>query len=90
MAPPKQQPPERITVDGVDYIWSVRRAPQYSPQHGWVGLVITVEPIISATRTDVKNDPDGWTLRTEDGSLSAHYEHTMVVTRGLPLLLTAC
>ena len=54
------------------------------------GLVITVEPIISATRTDVKNDPDGWTLRTEDGSLSAHYEHTMVVTRGLPLLLTAC
>jgi hypothetical protein len=44
MAPPKQQPPERITVDGADYIWSVRRAPQYSAQHGWVGLVITVEP----------------------------------------------
>lgn len=44
MAPPKQQPPERITVDGVDYIWSVRRAPQFSAKHGWVGLVITVEP----------------------------------------------
>ncbi len=45
MAPPlKVQPPKPITVDGVPYVWSVRRLPQYSPQHGWVGLVITVEP----------------------------------------------
>ena len=32
---------------------------------------------------------DGWTYRTVDGSLSAHYEHTMVITRGEPVLLTA-
>ena len=54
------------------------------------GMVITVEPIISARRTDLTNDDDGWTIRTADGCLSAHYEHTLVVTRGLPMLLTAC
>lgn len=54
------------------------------------GMVITVEPIIAASRTDLKNDDDGWTIRTSNGSLSAHYEHTLVITRGLPVLLTAC
>ena len=33
-------------------------------------------------------DKDGWTYRTTDGSLSAHYEHTIVITRGGPILLT--
>jgi methionine aminopeptidase len=32
---------------------------------------------------------DGWTVRTTDGSLSAHYEHTIVIARGNPVLLTA-
>ena len=54
------------------------------------GMVITVEPIISVGRTDLTNDDDGWTIRTADGSLSAHYEHTLVVTKGHPVLLTAC
>lgn len=44
MGSPKIQTPQPITVDGVDYVWTVRRVPQYSPEHGWVGLVITVEP----------------------------------------------
>jgi methionyl aminopeptidase len=53
------------------------------------GLVITVEPIIGATTGRVVEDADGWTLRTADGGMSAHYEHTLVVTRGRPVLLTA-
>jgi len=32
---------------------------------------------------------DGWTIKTADGSWAAHYEHTVVVTRGTPILLTA-
>ena len=53
------------------------------------GLVLTIEPIISAGSTQVVEDDDGWTLRTRDGSLSAHYEHTQVITRGSPVVLTA-
>ena len=53
------------------------------------GLVLTIEPIISAGSTQVVEDDDGWTLRTRDGSLSAHYEHTLVITRGSPVVLTA-
>jgi methionyl aminopeptidase len=53
------------------------------------GLVITVEPIISAGVGHVFTDKDGWTLRTADHSLSAHFEHTLVITSGDPLLLTA-
>src|SRR5690349_19904213 len=53
------------------------------------GLVITVEPIIAAGRGDVYVDDDGWTVRTDDGSWSAHAEHTIVITNGAPLLMTA-
>ena len=45
--------------------------------------------MISAGSTQVVEDDDGWTLRTRDGSLSAHYEHTLVITRGAPIVLTA-
>jgi methionyl aminopeptidase len=53
------------------------------------GLVITVEPIIAAGVGEVYVDDDGWTIRTEDGSPSAHFEHTIVVTEAAPILLTA-
>jgi methionyl aminopeptidase len=53
------------------------------------GLVLTIEPMISAGSTHVVADDDGWTLRTKDGSLSAHYEHTLVITRNAPIVLTA-
>jgi len=52
------------------------------------GLVITVEPIVAAGRGDVVGMPDGWTVRTRDGSAVAHAEHTIVVTEGAPLVLT--
>ncbi|MGA2005628.1 MAG: type I methionyl aminopeptidase [Terriglobales bacterium] len=53
------------------------------------GLVITVEPIISSGAGRVFTDKDGWTLRTGDRSLSAHFEHTLVITAAAPILLTA-
>ncbi len=53
------------------------------------GLVITIEPIIAAGRGEEVMDRDGWTVKTRDRSLSAHFEHTLVVTRGEPILLTA-
>jgi len=58
---------------------------------GWLtdGLVVTLEPIIAAGEGDIVEDDDGWTVRTRDRSLSAHHEHTLVVTKGAPLLLTA-
>jgi methionyl aminopeptidase len=53
------------------------------------GLVITVEPIISSGSGRVFTDKDGWTVRTGDHALSAHFEHSLVVTSGAPILLTA-
>jgi methionyl aminopeptidase len=53
------------------------------------GLVITIEPIIAAGTGRCELHPDKWTVRTADRSLSAHYEHTIVITRGEPILLTA-
>ena len=52
------------------------------------GLVITIEPILSAGSGWVREGGDGFTLSTEDGSPSAHHEHTIVVTRGAPIILT--
>jgi methionyl aminopeptidase len=53
------------------------------------GLVIAVEPIICAGSGQVVEEPDRWTIRTRDRSLAAHYEHTILITQGEPLLLTA-
>lgn len=53
------------------------------------GLVIALEPIISTGARGSRATADGWTIRSADGSLTAHYEHTLVITRGQPLLLTA-
>jgi methionyl aminopeptidase len=53
------------------------------------GLVITVEPIIAAGSGRAVLAEDGWTVRTADGRPSAHYEHTLVITKGEPILLTA-
>jgi methionyl aminopeptidase len=53
------------------------------------GLVLTIEPIIAAGTSRVTLDPNKWTLRTSDGSLAAHYEHTLVITRGEPIVLTS-
>lgn len=53
------------------------------------GLVITVEPIISAGTGHVFLGHDGWTVRTRDRKLSAHHEHTIMITPAEPVILTA-
>ncbi len=69
------------------------RVPNYEdPQARQImnqGLVITVEPIISHGSGEVFTDQDGWTVRTCDRALAAHFEHTLVVTAGKPILVTA-
>ena len=46
------------------------------------GMVIAIEPMINIGSYRVKSSPDGWTFVTADGSLSAHFEHTIAVTDG--------
>lgn len=53
------------------------------------GQVVTIEPIITSGKGKIVTGSDGWTVRTEDRRLAAHYEHTMMITRGRPVLLTA-
>ncbi|MCW2924174.1 MAG: methionine aminopeptidase type [Thermoleophilia bacterium] len=53
------------------------------------GMVFTIEPIIAESTEVTVKEADGWTLATSDGSLSAQFEHTVVVTRGRPIILTA-
>lgn len=54
----------------------------------WDGLVLAVEPIIAERADRVVEDRDGWTLRTHNGCLAAHAEHTIVVREGPPEILT--
>ncbi|MDH5327499.1 MAG: type I methionyl aminopeptidase [Gammaproteobacteria bacterium] len=54
----------------------------------WEGLVITIEPFLSTKSRFVTEAGDGWTLAAAAGNLSAQYEHTMVITKGRPILLT--
>ncbi len=53
------------------------------------GLVLAIEPVISAGSGRAYQDVDGWTVKTSDGSSSAHFEHTIVITRDRPIVLTA-
>ena len=52
------------------------------------GMTIAIEPMINAGSKAVKCLPDGWTVKTLDGKLSAHFEHTIAITKGEPLILT--
>lgn len=52
------------------------------------GLVLAVEPILAATRAYAVDAGDGWTLRTHNGALAVHHEHTVVVRDGPPLVVT--
>ncbi len=52
------------------------------------GMTLAIEPMVNAGGSDVKILPDGWTVLTKDGSLSAHFEHTVVVTADGPKIMT--
>lgn len=53
------------------------------------GLVITIEPFVSTRANHIYTEKDGWTLKTTDGSPAAQYEHTVIITKGEPVLVTA-
>jgi methionyl aminopeptidase len=53
------------------------------------GMVLAIEPMVNAGKPAVKVLADGWTAVTRDGSVSAHFEHTVAVTAGEPWILTA-
>ena len=52
------------------------------------GMTIAIEPMINMGTKAVKCLPDGWTVKTLDGKLSAHFEHTVAITKGEPMILT--
>ena len=52
------------------------------------GMTLAIEPMVNAGGADVKVLPDGWTVLTKDGSLSAHFEHTVVITADGPKIMT--
>lgn len=52
------------------------------------GMTVAIEPMVNAGKPDVKVLPDGWTVLTKDGSLSAHFEHTVAITPDGPQIMT--
>lgn len=54
------------------------------------GMTIAVEPMINAGAKEIYMLDDEWTIVTADGSLSAHYEHSVAITKNEPVLLTVC
>ena len=53
------------------------------------GLVLAIEPHVSSKPARIAEQPDGWTLKTTNSSLVANFEHTVVVTKGRPIVITA-
>jgi len=56
----------------------------------YAGMTLAVEPMINAGSREINVMKDGWTVKTADGSLSAHFEHSIAITKRQPLLLTVC
>jgi len=52
------------------------------------GMVLAIEPMVNMGSKKIEIDPDGWTVRTQDGLPSAHFEHTILITKHGPELLT--
>ncbi len=68
--------------------------PRHARQRGWksyplqVGMTYAIEPMVNTGRPETRELDDGWTVVTRDGSLCAHFEHTIAITEGEPLILT--
>jgi methionyl aminopeptidase len=52
------------------------------------GMTLAIEPMLNVGGSKIKTLDDGWTIVTADGSLSAHFEHTILITKGVPVILT--
>ena len=66
--------------------------PNYgNPKQGYQlceGMCIAIEPMINMGKKEIKTDSDGWTIRTTDGKVSAHFEHTIAITSKGPRILS--
>ena len=66
--------------------------PNYgNPKQGYQlceGMCIAIEPMINMGKKEIKTDSDGWTIRTTDGKVSAHFEHTIAITSKGPKILS--
>ncbi len=65
-----------------------RRNRQFPDAKLEVGMTYAIEPMVTAGRADTKELGDKWTVVTRDGSLCAHFEHTIAITDGTPQILT--
>lgn len=52
------------------------------------GMCLAIEPMVNMGSRHIKTDSDGWTIRTKDGSVSAHFEHSILITKLQPRILT--
>ena len=68
--------------DVPNYVTPVR-GPKLVP-----GMVLAIEPMLNLGTHRISQDNDGWTIRTKDGSLSAHFEHSILITENEPEILT--
>jgi methionyl aminopeptidase len=66
-----------------NYVEPGKTSPKLKP-----GMTLAIEPMVNAGSADVKVLKDGWTVVTEDGQLSAHFEHTVLITEDGPEILT--
>ena len=68
------------------------QVPNYGkPKQGHLlqaGMCLAIEPMINAGKKEIVTDSDGWTVRTKDGSVSAHFEHTIAITKNGPKILS--
>ena len=68
--------------------------PRHARQRGWKsyalqsGMTYAIEPMVNTGRPETRELDDAWTVVTRDGSLCAHFEHTIAITEGEPLILT--
>ena len=68
------------------------QVPNYgNPKQGYrltEGMCIAIEPMINMGKKEITTDSDGWTIRTKDGQVSAHFEHTIAITSNGPKILS--
>ncbi len=68
--------------------------PRGARQRGWTsyrlqpGMTYAIEPMVTVGRPETRELDDKWTVVTRDGSLCAHFEHTIAITEGDPVILT--
>ena len=70
---------------GVPNYGKAGRGPRLEP-----GMTICIEPMVIAGQPDIWELEDGWTIATQDGSMAAHYENTVLITEKEPKILTIC